>query len=211
MFTTPASIAIKCLLLLTGLLTVGLLLFAPREAAAQTPNASTVGNSVTVKVETSPVNNTVEFDFRLTYEEGLDPGRFSIEDGADNYTIFDELDGGTYVLSWVEEDGWRIKSLSCNNATRADRYIEDGTVTQLFDNDGDHLYCVYTFERVEPTATPSPTATATQVLPTATHTLVPSATQAPPASTATPIVIVVTTVPQTPITPPSVGDGGLLP
>lgn len=233
MFTTPASTVIKFILILFGLLVVGLLVFAPR-ASAQTPEPS-VGASISIEVDTVEEIHNVSFRFCIVGDDGPLSQCIGLNDGDDPY-VFDDLAPDTYELAFQGRNGWRVDSFRCLPRSGANVYVveDDAFARIVIHGDGDHYACKAVFERApEPTATSTPTQTAT-AQPTATSTPAPAATAVPPIvfapcpngafvnvtsgqqcpATPVPAAPVAPTlapvVPATVIKPPSVGDAGLL-
>ncbi|MGE3703582.1 MAG: hypothetical protein AB7G08_33385 [Hyphomicrobiaceae bacterium] len=171
MYKNPA-IKIALFYVILFLAAIGAI-FATGLKPSEAQEASTVGNSITVSVDTVEEDHATPFRFCLTRDESDDEQCFTLKDG-DPARVFADLDDDIYELAWDVRSGWRIDSFRCDPRSRDSLSIDEGTARMVLDGDGDHFVCKYVFERV-PTSTPTQTAT-----PVPTSTAVPAPTQPPP-------------------------------
>ena len=145
--------------------------------------------SIRIVKDTDPETNNIDFDFDI--DNGLPD--FDLED--DESRTFSNLDPDTYRVREIERDGWTLTNISCSGGSvDVDLGLER---VRIFLEAGENITCRFNNVRDEdPTETPEPTETPTEIPPTSTNTPTPP--------TATPTLIAEVS----PSRLPNTGQGG---
>jgi len=157
-----------------------------------TPTGTPETGRITVRKDTDPETNNIDFDFDI---DGPGTSDFDLED--DESRTFSNLAAGTYVIEEDERNGWHLTDIDCDGEEVDITLSRERVEIDL--QPGEHVTCLFNnVQDEDPTATP--TRTSTPVTPTTTP--FPTFTPEPPTATPTLVSDV------SPIRLPSAGQGG---